>query len=154
MPSPRSRTITEAHPVARYLFLAEQLGPDDTLVLECKSEADARRAAKALSKFRREGRLGPPGSFEPSTVDPKGEGVGFFDRISVGVRMRGKGLYNEYGNIPHDVLLTRIPDGMTTKRNKMPEVVVRVEKGAEPNDREILLATINQHFFNDDGAIS
>jgi len=162
MPTTRSRTITEAHPVARYLFLAEQLGPNDTLVLEYPTKAEAKRAAAALSRFRAASRLGPPGSFEATEVDPKGEGIGYFDRMSVGVR-RETGMClrpaqcTDHGFGPdsctlcchYAVILSRIPEGQTSRRVRMPPPTAqRIEKLSFP-DNEVM-RDVMSHFFGDD----
>mgnify|MGYP001618253927 FL=1 len=122
MPTARSRLINETHPVARYLFLAEQLSPTDTLVLEYANKTEAKKAAAALARFRASGKLGPPGSFEPTSVDPKGEGVGYFDKVGIGISPYFGGL------LGYVVRLYRIPEGQTSRRGRFPKPVVeRVE---------------------------
>jgi hypothetical protein len=86
MPSARSRSTDDAHPVARWLFQAADLGPAQTLVLEFNTPAEAASAAQSLRNFRNRAALAPPNTFETSPADPKGEGRGHFDHIEIRLR--------------------------------------------------------------------
>jgi hypothetical protein len=86
MPSARSRNINDTHPVARWLFQAADLGPAQTLVLEFRTVDEARTAARSLRHFRDRSATMAPGTYEPSAVDPKGEGRGYFDHIEIRLR--------------------------------------------------------------------
>jgi hypothetical protein len=86
MPSTRSRNIDDTHPVARWLFQAADLGPAQTLVLEFGTADEARTAARSLRHFRDRAATAAPGTYEPSAVDPKGEGRGYFDHIEIRLR--------------------------------------------------------------------
>ena len=87
MPSARSRNIDDTHPVARYLFQAADLGSAQSLTLSYANNADASRAAVMLRGFRNRRAIAAPGTFEITTLDPKGEGRGMFDHIEI--RLKG-----------------------------------------------------------------
>lgn len=83
MPTKRSRSVDDTHPVAKWLFQAADLGEAQTLTLDYASPGDAARAARSLRRFRDRAALAPEGTYEPSAVDPKGEGRGYFDHVSI-----------------------------------------------------------------------
>jgi hypothetical protein len=87
LPTKRSRSVDDQHPVARYLFQAADLNAAQTLILDYASPAEARKAALRLRKFRDTAALSPPGTYEGTAVDPKGEGRGHFDHIEI--RLKG-----------------------------------------------------------------
>lgn len=98
-----TRPVDSRHPIAGWLFRAVGLPINGTLVLAFEDALGARRAAVALSGFRRKGRLGPPGSFDETLRDPKGEGVGHFDQIVV-------------SQVGAEVRLKHLPDGHSSLR--------------------------------------
>src|SRR6476646_9977604 len=65
--------------ITRWLYRAAGLPRNGELVMSFADSAGAKRAAAALQGFKRRGRLGPPGSFDETGRDPKGEGLGYFD---------------------------------------------------------------------------
>ena len=85
MPLARSRLVDRSHPIARWLYQALDTVPNAELVLRFADPATARREASALTTFRRKGRLGPPGTYPSTSIDPQGEGIGFFDRVAIGL---------------------------------------------------------------------
>lgn len=87
MPTVRSRSVDDTHPVARWLFeAADATAGGKSLKLLYDSHVLAKRAARSLRTFRDKGALAPPGTYEPSAVDPRGEGRGYFDHIEIRVR--------------------------------------------------------------------
>lgn len=98
-----SRRVDERHPVAGWLYRADKLPINGTLVMAFATIEDARRAAAALSNWRSKGRIGPPGSFSETSRDPRGEGIGTFDRIVISQR-------------GCDVHLKHMPEGFASLR--------------------------------------
>src|SRR5579859_2638948 len=83
MPTIRTRNVSDTHPVARWLFQAIDAGAAQSLRLTFSSPADATRVARQLRRFRSNGCLASPGTYDPTPIDPKGEGRGMFDAVQI-----------------------------------------------------------------------
>lgn len=103
------RLVDERHPIAGWLYRAEGLPPNGTVVLDFRGDhTAARKMCVSLMGWRSKGRLGPPGSFPETARDPRGEGRGFFDRVTV----------SQHGDKVH---LQHVPEGHASLRAKAPQ---------------------------------
>ena len=121
MPTIRSRLLDErTHPLLRYLLAAQRREAGDPLILRFKTPNEAAAMRNALNYFRSKGKIGAPGDYDITHLDPKGEGKALFDNISISLKIYvDKGEFNSsQGECL--VVLKRVPTGQSGKHGEFP----------------------------------
>jgi len=111
----------------KHFVKAQQLEDDERYLMSYAKESEARTAFNALVRFRRSGKMGAPGDYDITRIDPKGEGVGTFDNISI-----SRPQYNTGGR--WQVVLQRIPKGRLKALSKFKQPLEDMLGDDKPRD--------------------